>query len=106
MQTKDTNRKPEDNQAMRQFREWMVQHYVNVSINGADKEFHTSMELLWRMRETIPQLTIGDVCKVLGELLFETTCVGDIATWVLYRIDGQRQLENEFGVGDNIEPAD
>ncbi len=98
MQTKDTNRKPEDNQAMRQFSEWMVQHYVNVSINGSDKEFHSTKELLWRMRETLPALTFGDVAKVMGELQFDTALIGESVVWVMYRIDGERQLEEEFGL--------
>lgn len=92
-----TETKPQ-NDAMRQFRQWMAHHYVNVSIKGSDKEFHSTKELLWRMRETLPTLTIGDVAKVMGELQFDTALLGESVVWVMYRIDGERQLEEEFGL--------
>ena len=102
---KETGKKQnEEGSGIRLFRDYVLQHYVNVQIQGADQEFLTGGDIVYRLRETIPELTIADVSKVLGEMQFDTHLIGDMAVWALYRIDGERELEQEFGLG-NVPPA-
>lgn len=106
MKTEDKKQKPEEGRNIVLFRDWVLKNYVNASIKGADKEFLSGSEIVWRLRETIPTLSISDVCKVLGELHFETSVIGDMAVWVLYRIDGEQLLEEEFGMSQSPELTD
>ena len=100
MKTKDTKQqkpRPEEEAVIR-FREYILEHYTNVPIDGSDKEFHTSMELLWMMRDTIPLLDMGSVTKVMRELDFSLQNLDGFAVWEMHRIDGVRLLEKDFGV--------
>lgn len=106
MKTEDKKQKPEEGRNIVLFRDWVLKNYVNASIKGSDKEFLSGSEIVWRLRETIPTLSISDVCKVLGELHFETSVIGDMAVWVLYRIDGEQLLEEEFGMSPSPEFTD
>ena len=99
MKTEDRKQKSEEGRSIVLFRQWVLQNYVNAPIPGSDKEFLSGSDIVWRLRETIPSLTISDVCKVLGEMCFETSVIGDTAVWVLYRIDGEQLLEEEFALG-------
>ena len=49
------------------------------------------------MRELIPELTVAEVTKVMGELDFDTTSFDAFAVWVMYRTDGERELFEDFG---------
>ena len=92
------NKKQPESEAVRLFREYILQHYTNAPIKGSDKEFRSSQELAWKMHETMPGLTAGEVSKVMRELDFETDYFEEFPAWVLYRIDGEKLLEKEFGV--------
>lgn len=98
--TKKNTEKQEMNEGreIQLFREYIRQNFKAKQEPGTDKEFLTSRELVWRVRDTIPSLGIGEVCKVMGELGFETAAISSSAVWVLYRIDGEKELEKEFGV--------
>lgn len=94
--TKQPQKQPESD-AMRIFREELLKHYTNVPIKGSDKVYHTSLELMYTMRELIPELTVTEVTKVMGELEFDTTSFDAFAVWVMYRTDGERELFEDFG---------
>jgi len=106
MKTEDKKQKPEEERNIVLFRDWVRQNYVNAPIMGSDKEFLSGSEIVWRLRETIPNLSISDVCKVLGELHFDTSVIGDMAVWVLYRINGEQLLEEEFALSLPPKPTD
>jgi len=95
---KNQNKKKPESKAVEMFRDYILKHYTNVPIKGSDKEFRSSQELVWRMRDTISNITVGEVSKVMRELAFETDDFEEFPAWVLYRIDGEKQLEMEFGV--------
>lgn len=99
MKTKDTKQpqKQPESDAMRLFREEVLKHYTNVPIKGSDKVYHTSLELMYTMREQIPELSVGEVTKVMGSLDFETASFDAFPVWVMYRIDGERELFEDFG---------
>lgn len=98
--TKKNTEKQEMNEGreIQLFREYIRQNFTPKQQPGADREFLTSRELVWRVRETIPKLGISDVCKVMGELGYETASFSTSAAWVLFRIDGEKELEMEFGM--------
>ena len=102
MKTKDTRQSKSlpspKSERVRLFREYVLKHYTNVPIKGSDKEFHSSMELLYMMQGNLPGLTVWDITKVMNELEFETDNFGEFSEWIMYRIDGERLLEAEFGV--------
>lgn len=100
MKTKDTRQqKPtSESDSVRLFREYVLKHYTNVPIKGSDKEFHSSMELQYMMCHTMPELTVWDFTKVMKELDFDTDDFGEFSEWIMYRIDGERLLETEFGM--------
>ena len=89
--------KQPESEAMRLFKEEVLKHYTNVPFKGSDKVYHTSLELMYTMREQIPELTVGEVTKVMGSLDFETASFDAFPVWVMYRIDGERELFEDFG---------
>lgn len=86
-----------ESDSMRLFKEEILKHYTNVPTGGSDKVYHTSLELTYTMRELIPELTVAEVTKVMGELEFDTTSFDTFAVWVMYRTDGERELFEDFG---------
>jgi len=98
MKRNDTKpQKQQESEAMRLFKEEILKHYTNVPIKGSDKVYHTSLELKYTMHDLIPDLTVQEVTKVMGELEFETTSFDVFPVWVMYRIDGERELFEDFG---------
>ena len=97
MKTKNSREATPENEASRLFKEEVLKHYTNVPIKGSDKVYHTSLELMYTMREQIPELTVGEVTKVMGSLDFETASFDAFPVWVMYRIDGERELFEDFG---------
>lgn len=89
--------KQPESEAMRLFKEEILKHYTNVPVKGSDKVYHTSLELKYTHQDMIPDLTVGEVTKVMGELDFDTTSFDTFAVWIMYRIDGERELFEEFG---------
>lgn len=90
-------KKPES-ESKQLFRDWLLKHYANDYIGGSDLDFYSTIELQHLMRDTLPELTIGEVSQVMHELDFETESFPDGPQWKMYRIDGVRLLEQEFGV--------
>lgn len=99
MKTKDTKQqKPlPESEAMRLFREYILKHFTNVPIKGSNKVYHTSLELKYTLHELIPDLTVQEVTKVMGELDFDTTSFDAFPVWVMHRIDGERELFEDLG---------
>lgn len=88
----------QESESVRLFKEYILKNYVNVPIKGSDKEFHSSMELLYMMQGNLPGLTVWNITQVMTELEFGTDNFGELSEWIMYRIDGERLLEAEFGV--------
>ena len=97
MKKNDKKQQQTESEAIRLFKEEILKHYTNVPVKGCDKVYHTSLELKYTMHDLVPDLTVQEVTKVMGELGFETTSFDVFPVWIMYRIDGERELFEEFG---------
>lgn len=89
--------KQPESESMRLFRDYILKHYTNEPIKGSDKVYHTSLELKYTMHDAIPDLTVQEVTKVMGELEFDTASFDAFPVWVMHKIDGERELFEDFG---------